>query len=67
MLGVQDYESLCPSGLALDLAYILGKRFGEELEQWEDANQSATTSAKVDFYLVDCPTQLTLMTWICVP
>ena len=58
MLGVQDYESLCPSGLALDLAYILGTRFGEEFERWEDANQSATPSAKVDFHQIIDKSQL---------
>jgi len=38
-------------GLALDLAYILGTRFGEEFERWEDVNQSATPSAKVRYFV----------------
>ena len=36
------------SDLAVDLAYALSKRFGEQFESWQKANQTSNPSTKVD-------------------
>ena len=46
------------SDLALDLAYAIGDKFGEQFQIWQKGNQATSTNAKVEvchiFELTNC-------------
>ena len=50
MINCHHFGEWLIPGLAVDLAYAIGDTFGEEFENWQKGNQTASTNAKVEFF-----------------
>ena len=38
--------------MAIDLAYALGNKFGEQFDSWQKKNQTSSANAKVKFFQI---------------
>ena len=50
MINYHRFPEQLISDLALDLAYAIGDKFGEQFEIWQKDNKESSANAKVDFF-----------------
>ena len=50
MINYHRFPEQLISDLALDLAYAIGDKFGEQFEIWQKGNKESSTNAKVEFF-----------------
>ena len=50
MINYHRFPEQLISDLALDLAYAIGDKFGEQFEIWEKGNKESNANAKVEFF-----------------
>ena len=49
MINYHRFPEQLISDLALDLAYAIGNKFGEQFEIWHKDNKESSANAKVEF------------------
>ena len=50
MINYHRFPEQLISDLALDLAYAIGDKFGEQFEIWQKDNQASSANAKVELF-----------------